>query len=377
MAEQAKEHTRIEAPVEECFDTLTDFESYPEWAGDLKEARIVERDDEGRAAGRRVPRRGDGAQHHLPPALRLLRCAEPPRLACSTTGDIQRELDGAYELTRGRRRRRRHRRQLRAVDRPDHAHSGVREAPGRGTHHEDRARRAEGSRRARAHRGPTLTAGRRGRARPALHRQGRRRQDHRRGGHRAALRRRGALRTLVLSTDPAHSLGDAFDVWLGPRPPSSPSTLFGPAARRAGAHGGALGRDPGLPGRGVRLGRRRGHRGRGAVGAARARRAVQPGRHQDATPSRANGMCVVVDCAPTAETIRLLSLPDILEWYMERIFPMSRRLNRVLGPVLQRVSSLPMAGDDVFGAEPPLLRPPRRRARRSSPIPSAAASGWW
>ena len=30
---------------------------------------------------------------------------------------------------------------------------------------------------------------------------------------------------------------------------------------------------------------------------------------------------VVVDCAPTAETIRLLSLPDILSWYMDRLYP--------------------------------------------------------
>ena len=30
---------------------------------------------------------------------------------------------------------------------------------------------------------------------------------------------------------------------------------------------------------------------------------------------------IVVDCAPTAETIRLLSLPDILGWYMDRVFP--------------------------------------------------------
>ncbi len=29
---------------------------------------------------------------------------------------------------------------------------------------------------------------------------------------------------------------------------------------------------------------------------------------------------LVVDCAPTAETIRFLSLPDILAWYMERLF---------------------------------------------------------
>jgi arsenite-transporting ATPase len=59
---------------------------------------------------------------------------------------------------------------------------------------------------------------------------------------------------------------------------------------------------------------------------------------------------VVVDCAPTAETIRLLSLPDVLRWYMERVFPTSRRLSRALSPVLSRVTSLPVAGDAVFGS---------------------------
>ncbi len=59
---------------------------------------------------------------------------------------------------------------------------------------------------------------------------------------------------------------------------------------------------------------------------------------------------LVVDCAPTAETIRLLSLPDILSWYMERVFPAGRRVNRMIGPVLSRVTNLPVAGDEVFGA---------------------------
>ena len=59
---------------------------------------------------------------------------------------------------------------------------------------------------------------------------------------------------------------------------------------------------------------------------------------------------VVVDCAPTAETIRLLSLPDVLSWYMDRLFPASRRLNRVVSPILSRVTNLPVAGDDVFGS---------------------------
>ncbi len=59
---------------------------------------------------------------------------------------------------------------------------------------------------------------------------------------------------------------------------------------------------------------------------------------------------LVVDCAPTAETIRLLSLPDILSWYMERVFPAGRRLNRMISPVLSRVTNIPVAGDEVFGA---------------------------
>jgi arsenite/tail-anchored protein-transporting ATPase len=59
---------------------------------------------------------------------------------------------------------------------------------------------------------------------------------------------------------------------------------------------------------------------------------------------------VVVDCAPTAETVRLLSLPDILGWYMERLFPASRSLSRVVAPIVTRMTSLPVAGDRVFAA---------------------------
>jgi arsenite-transporting ATPase len=35
---------------------------------------------------------------------------------------------------------------------------------------------------------------------------------------------------------------------------------------------------------------------------------------------------LIVDCAPTAETLRLLSLPEIMSWYIERIFPVERRV---------------------------------------------------
>lgn len=59
---------------------------------------------------------------------------------------------------------------------------------------------------------------------------------------------------------------------------------------------------------------------------------------------------IVVDCAPTAETIRLLSLPEVLGWYMDRFFPTTRRLNRVVGPVLARLGSVPVADDSVLMA---------------------------
>lgn len=59
---------------------------------------------------------------------------------------------------------------------------------------------------------------------------------------------------------------------------------------------------------------------------------------------------VVVDCAPTAETLRLLALPDALDWYMRRIWPAERRVVRSLRPVLGKVAGVPMPTDAVFDA---------------------------
>jgi arsenite-transporting ATPase len=59
---------------------------------------------------------------------------------------------------------------------------------------------------------------------------------------------------------------------------------------------------------------------------------------------------VVVDCAPTAETLRLLALPEALNWYMDRVFPLERRMVRALRPVLGRVAGVPMPRDKVFDA---------------------------
>jgi arsenite-transporting ATPase len=59
---------------------------------------------------------------------------------------------------------------------------------------------------------------------------------------------------------------------------------------------------------------------------------------------------IVVDCAPTAETLRLLALPEALGWYMHRVLPVERRVIKVLRPVLSRAAGVPMPGDSVFDA---------------------------
>ncbi|WP_300676377.1 ArsA family ATPase [Nocardioides sp.] len=59
---------------------------------------------------------------------------------------------------------------------------------------------------------------------------------------------------------------------------------------------------------------------------------------------------IVIDCAPTAETLRLLAMPEALGWYMSRIFPMQRRVVKALNPVLSRAAGVPMPGQSVFDA---------------------------
>jgi arsenite-transporting ATPase len=59
---------------------------------------------------------------------------------------------------------------------------------------------------------------------------------------------------------------------------------------------------------------------------------------------------LVVDCAPTAETLRLLSLPEIMNWYIERIFPVERKVVKAVRPLVTKISSIPVADDRFFGA---------------------------
>ncbi len=158
------------------------------------------------------------------------------------------------------------------------------------------------------------------------------------------------LSVLVLSTDPAHSLGDAFDVRIGGAPELISGDLWAvqvDAQERLEETWGDIQRHL------VTL-----LDWSGMHGLAAEELSVLPGMDElfaltdiKDYADTGNFDLIVVDCAPTAETIRLLSLPDILSWAMERLFPVGRRIARAARPVWNRVPSLPpMADDDVFEA---------------------------
>ncbi|MBS1848963.1 MAG: ArsA family ATPase [Actinobacteria bacterium] len=159
------------------------------------------------------------------------------------------------------------------------------------------------------------------------------------------------LRTIVISTDPAHSLADAFD------------TVLGPVAAPVEGHEFLWGEQFDAQDRmeeswaDIRSYLLEVFDWAGLEGIRAEELSMLPGLEEVFALSDINTYVasgdwdvVVVDCAPTAETIRLLSLPEILAWYMERVFPVGRRVNRLVGPVLSKVSNLPVADDAVFGA---------------------------
>jgi len=59
---------------------------------------------------------------------------------------------------------------------------------------------------------------------------------------------------------------------------------------------------------------------------------------------------IILDCAPTGESIRFISIPTALEWYMRKFFKMEKTIFKYVGPVAQRLYDVPMPGDDYFDA---------------------------
>lgn len=57
---------------------------------------------------------------------------------------------------------------------------------------------------------------------------------------------------------------------------------------------------------------------------------------------------VILDCAPTAESLRFVSMPTTLDWYMKHVFPMQRTLMKAVRPIANRVSPVELPADSYF-----------------------------
>ncbi len=59
---------------------------------------------------------------------------------------------------------------------------------------------------------------------------------------------------------------------------------------------------------------------------------------------------ILLDCAPTGESLRFISIPTTLDWYMKKIFKWERTVAKFVRPVAKRVTDIPLPGDDYFQA---------------------------
>jgi arsenite-transporting ATPase len=59
---------------------------------------------------------------------------------------------------------------------------------------------------------------------------------------------------------------------------------------------------------------------------------------------------ILLDCAPTGESLRFISIPTTLEWYMNKVFKLERTLIKYVRPVAKRVVDIPLPDDDYFQA---------------------------
>jgi arsenite-transporting ATPase len=165
----------------------------------------------------------------------------------------------------------------------------------------------------------------------------------------------GGLRTIVLSTDPAHSLADALRTDLGPDPREVGGGLW---AQQVSAQDQLERNWAAVRGwlAGLLV-----ERGVDRISAEEL--TVPPGmdelfsllaikRHHDA----GDFDVIVVDCAPTGETLRLLSFPDVARWWLEKVFPQRSALMAAARPLARALLDVSLPGDAVLDDVDALVR---------------------
>lgn len=144
-------------------------------------------------------------------------------------------------------------------------------------------------------------------------------------------------KTLILSTDAAHSLSDSFDVQIGYKTTRIRERLWGlevDSLRETEKYWGAVQKWFSNLMSWAQL-----------DDLSTAEILAFPGMEElfslmEIQQQAKSGQydAIIVDCAPTGETLRLLSFPDLLNWWLEKIFPHERRLLKVVRPVAKIVT---------------------------------------
>ncbi len=140
-------------------------------------------------------------------------------------------------------------------------------------------------------------------------------------------------RTLIVSTDLAHSLGDVFDLQLEANPRELAPRLFAQEVNVLTEIRESWGS--------VQVQFADFLRKEGMADVQADEMAILPGMEEVAAlvqierQGRLGGFdCIVIDAAPTGETMRLLSLPESFQWYADRMREWRGRIKRLTGPLL-------------------------------------------
>lgn len=162
-------------------------------------------------------------------------------------------------------------------------------------------------------------------------------------------------RTVVLSTDAAHSLGDSFNMPIGNELTPLVENLWGQEIdllHQMEKHWGRVQ---------AYLSTVFVWRGMNELVAEET--SVLPGMEELASLMQINWLAeqgqydaIVVDCAPTGATLQLLAFPEMARWYLDKIFPLERAALKVAGPMIKRVTDLPLPDDDLLDSIEDLIR---------------------
>lgn len=155
------------------------------------------------------------------------------------------------------------------------------------------------------------------------------------------------LRTLVLSTDPAHSLAESLEVELGAEPTPAGDRLWGQEVKAQD--------EMERHWAGVQdwLGELFVQRGVDRISAEEL--TVPPGMDELFALLRlqvqhhcGDWEAIIVDCAPTGETLRLLSFPDAARWWIEKVFPVEHQILAAARPIARSLLDIPLPSQAVF-----------------------------